>query len=183
MISRIFSLLDRFRFYLKENTFKGCQTKPLSLPLSVLAIVAFYITTAIGFGLSSGLFEVKVIPLELALKFLVTSFIFPSFLEEIVFRGMLIPINTAEKDIRNILVYSLISTAAFVLWHPLNALTINPGGQAYFLDGRFLLIVFSLGITCSLTYSYSKSIWIPVTIHWLTVIVWVCFLGGRNLLL
>ena len=183
MLSKISRLSDRFIFYLKKNTLKGCKEKPLRLPLTIFIVGAFYATTAIGFGLSSGLFEIRIIQLELALKFLVTSFIFPSFLEEIVFRGMIIPRDTVEQGIRNIFAYTLLSAALFVLWHPLNALTINPGGQAYFLDGRFLLIVFSLGITCSLSYIYSKSIWIPVTIHWLTVIVWVCFLGGRNLLL
>ena len=46
-----------------------------------------------------------------------------------------------------------------------------------------LLIVALLGITCSVSYVLSRSLWTPIIIHWLTVVVWVIFLGGRNKLL
>ncbi|MCI5125432.1 MAG: CPBP family intramembrane metalloprotease, partial [Candidatus Electrothrix sp. AR5] len=46
----------------------------------------------------------------------------------------------------------------------------------------FLVIVFCLGIVCSLAYILSRSLWVPIIIHWLTVVIWVLFLGGRNLL-
>jgi predicted Abi (CAAX) family protease len=29
----------------------------------------------------------------------------------------------------------------------------------------------------------SRCLWMPIIIHWLTVVVWVIFLGGRNKLL
>jgi predicted Abi (CAAX) family protease len=70
-----------------------------------------------------------------------------------------------------------------VAWHPLNALTINTGAQEVFLNPSFLVVVFCLGLACSLSYIYSKSLWAPVVIHWLTVFIWVFFLGGRNLML
>ncbi|MCW5214835.1 CPBP family intramembrane metalloprotease, partial [Desulfobulbus sp. US5] len=82
-----------------------------------------------------------------------------------------------------ILFSTLLSAILFTLWHPLNALTVNPGAQALFCDPYFLVIVFCLGIVCSLTYILSRSLWVPIIIHWLTVVVWVIFLGGRNLLL
>jgi predicted Abi (CAAX) family protease len=75
------------------------------------------------------------------------------------------------------------STLLFVAWHPLNALTINPSAPALFLDPAFLLISAALGITCGYSYVVSKSLWVPVLIHWATVVVWVFFLGGRNLVL
>jgi predicted Abi (CAAX) family protease len=82
-----------------------------------------------------------------------------------------------------IIAYIAISTAVFVLWHPANALTINTAAVPVFLNTAFLLIVALLGITCSVSYVLSRSLWTPIIIHWLTVVVWVIFLGGRNLLL
>jgi len=82
-----------------------------------------------------------------------------------------------------VLLFTLLSATLFTLWHPLNALTINPGAEALFCNPGFLLIVFCLGGVCSLSYIASRSLWVPIIIHWLTVVVWVLFLGGRNLLL
>ncbi|WP_366517676.1 CPBP family glutamic-type intramembrane protease [uncultured Marinobacter sp.] len=45
------------------------------------------------------------------------------------------------------------------------------------------IIVGDMGITCGYAYVLSRSIWVPVIIHWVTVTVWVLFLGGRNLVL
>jgi predicted Abi (CAAX) family protease len=87
------------------------------------------------------------------------------------------------KGTKAVLLFTLLSAILFTLWHPLNALTINSGAQAFFYDPYFLAIVFFLGIVCSLTYILSRSLWVPIIIHWLTVVVWVIFLGGRNLLL
>ncbi len=110
-------------------------------------------------------------------------FVFPSLLEGAFFRGILIPNDAASKSKPRIVVHVVVSTAAFVLWHPANALTINKTAAAIFLDPAFLLIVTLLGITCSISYVLSRSLWTPVIIHWLTVVVWVIFLGGRNKLL
>jgi len=63
------------------------------------------------------------------------------------------------------------------------ALTIDPKVNPFFLNLNFLLIVFLLGITCSLGYILSRSIWVPVIIHWLTALVWLLFLGGGSLAL
>nr|VFJ58292.1 MAG: CAAX protease self-immunity [Candidatus Kentron sp. FM]VFJ58606.1 MAG: CAAX protease self-immunity [Candidatus Kentron sp. FM]VFK11779.1 MAG: CAAX protease self-immunity [Candidatus Kentron sp. FM] len=172
---------NHIRNYIKNNLFIGVRTKP-SLS-NIIAPFVLYSGVAIGYGLLSGLFGFELIESELIFILPITLFLFPSLLEEIVFRGLMIPIDTREKGFKGILGYTLSSTALFVLWHPLNALTINQGAQAFFFDGRFLFIVSLLGLVCSYSYIYSKSIWVPAMIHWLTVVVWVFFLGGRNLLL
>lgn len=110
-------------------------------------------------------------------------FIFPAFLEEAFFRGILIPNKIKEKGGKAVLAATLFSAAAFTLWHPLNALTVNPGAQELFLNPHFLFIVFCLGVSCSLSYIFTQSLWMPILIHWLTVLIWVLFLGGRNLVL
>jgi len=70
-----------------------------------------------------------------------------------------------------------------VVWHPLNALTFNTAANPLFLDPAFLIIVTLLGLTCGYSYALSRSLWVPIIIHWATVTVWVLFLGGRNLVL
>ncbi len=69
------------------------------------------------------------------------------------------------------------------MWHPLNAVTLNRSAIPVFLDPAFLVIVAALGLTCGYSYVVSKSIWVPIFIHWATVVVWVLFLGGQNLVL
>jgi predicted Abi (CAAX) family protease len=76
-----------------------------------------------------------------------------------------------------------ISTLVFVAWHPFNALAFNPTAVPLFLNPWFLVIVGAMGVTCGYAYVLSRSVWVPVIIHWAAVTVWVLFLGGRNLVL
>jgi uncharacterized protein len=169
--------------YLKNNLIGGFKTSPLTeLRLSALAF-AVYVALALAVGFGSGLLAPELAKGKLFLFLPFTLLVFPSLLEEALFRGLLIPRNTRDRGTRQVLFYSLLSSVLFVAWHPLNALTINPGAQEIFLNPWFLLIAFFLGLSCSLGYIYSRSLWVPVLMHWLTVLVWVLFLGGRNLLL
>jgi predicted Abi (CAAX) family protease len=169
--------------YLKNNLIQGFKVSPFRAPLKSLILVPVYICASLAIGFHAGLFSIRIIdsPMLVVLPF--TLFIFPSLLEEAFFRGILIPNNAAAQSKSRIFVYITISTAAFVLWHPANALTINSVAESVFLNPAFLLIAALLGITCSVSYIFSGSLWTPIIIHWLTVVVWVIFLGGRNLLL
>ncbi len=112
-----------------------------------------------------------------------TLLVFPSLLEELFFRGVLIPHPSRGVPPGPKYAAIALSTAAFVLWHPLNALTINTTAAGVFTDARFLAIVVVLGVACGIAYAETGVIWIPVAIHWVSVLLWVCFLGGRNELL
>ena len=169
--------------YLKNNYVPGIKTSPLrSLKFSLVATLIYGLIAAIV-GLNAGLFKVQLIDLSFAWFLPFTLFVFPSFFEESFFRGILIPNNAKERGLKYVLVMALISSVLFVAWHPLNALTINKGAQELFLNPYFLFDVFCLGMACSLSYIYSRSLWSPVIIHWLIVIIWVFFFGGRNLVL
>ena len=162
---------------------QSLRVSPLKAPLKSLIPVPIFVCVSLAIGLYAGLFSICIIdsPMLAVLPF--TLFIFPSLLEEAFFRGILIPNDATSQSKRRIITYIVISTAAFVLWHPANALTINRTAAGIFLDPAFLLIVTLLGITCSISYVFSRSLWTPIIIHWLTVVVWVIFLGGRNKLL
>lgn len=96
---------------------------------------------------------------------------------------MLVPRDLLAYPVNRQVKILVMDAAVFVLWHPINALTINPTARGVFLDPVFLLIVFVLGLVAGVGYAASRSIWVPVIMHWLTVIVWVMLLGGRNLVL
>lgn len=169
--------------YLADNYMVGFKTSPLHGLRFSIGIISVYAFVAALVGFWSGLFTIQLIDSKIAFILPFTLFIFPSFLEESFFRGIIIPVNTREKGINHIAGFTLISSLLFVIWHPLNAVTINPGARTIFLNPYFLIVAFCLGIACSLTYIYSKSLWVPVIVHWLTVFVWIFFLGGRNLIL
>jgi CAAX protease family protein len=169
--------------YLKTNLVEGFRTSPLRAPLKAWSLVPFYAAISLAVGFSSGLLRFELISAKLAPLLLITLFVFPSLLEEAFFRGVLIPRDSFERGATRSILAIGWSTLMFVAWHPLNATTINPSAPALFLDPAFLLISAALGITCGYGYVVSKSLWVPVLIHWATVVVWVFFLGGRNLIL
>ncbi len=169
--------------YLKNNYVVGIKTSPLRALRFTTAVTSVYGLIATFIGINSNLFKFSTIESGITFFLPLALFIFPSFLEESFFRGVLIPNNTKEKGLKSVILISLLSSILFVVWHPLNALTINTSAQVMFLNPSFLIVVFCLGLACSLSYIYSKSLWAPVMIHWLTVVIWVFFLGGRNLIL
>jgi predicted Abi (CAAX) family protease len=169
--------------YLKNNLLLGLKTSPSSGVKYSLGIAVSYALIAFAIGSSTDLFRYEFIDSDLILLLPLTLFIFPSLLEESLFRGVLIPNKTKEKGVQFTLWITLLSTVSFVVWHPLNALTINTAAQGFFLNPFFLAVVFFLGLACSLSYIISQSLWVPVILHWLTVLVWVYCLGGRNIVL
>ncbi|MFP4262217.1 MAG: type II CAAX prenyl endopeptidase Rce1 family protein [Halomonas sp.] len=169
--------------YLQKNLVESFRRSPFRAPLLAWAPVPFYATASLAIGFCSGLFRLELISSEWVLVLPFTLLLFPSLLEEVVFRGLLIPRETIERGRWQVVKAMAGSTLLFVLWHPLNAVTFNRSAMPIFLDPAFLVVVALLGITCSYGYVVSKSIWVPVLIHWATVVVWVFLLGGRNLIL
>lgn len=169
--------------YFKYNLIGGLRALPRrGIGVSVVCFLV-YVAMAVPIGFGSGMVKPVLASWESFLYMPLALMVFPSLLEEAFFRGLLIPRNTRDGGIGRIIFFCLFSSLVFTVWHPLNALTINPGGREFFLDPWFLLITFLLGLSCSVGYIYTRSLWTPVVMHWLTVVVWVLFLGGRNLLL
>lgn len=169
--------------YLRENLWNGLKTSPFKGPARAWALFPVLAAVALGVGFAAGLFRFAVLPLPTAALLTVTLFVFPSLVEEAVFRGLLIPRDVAQRGFGRAAANVALSTLIFVAWHPLNALVFNHSAVSIFLNPWFLLIATVLGVTCGYAYVVSRSIWVPVIIHWATVFVWVIFLGGRNLVL
>ena len=169
--------------WLKSNYLAGLKVGPMNNWQSGLRLVPVYAVLAGAIGFGSGMFQVQFLTGTPLLYLPITLFLMPSFLEESFFRGILIPNDAVERGRAKAWTYILISTAAFVLWHPLNALLYNHAAASFFFNPWFLLTATLLGLTCGYSYVHSRSLWQPILIHWLTVVVWVIFLGGRNMIL
>ena len=175
-------VVPRFRSLLAD-LIVAIKTPPTANVPECLRIVLAYSVAALAIGFGSGIYTVQMLDVQKFWYLPLTLLLFPSIPEEFFFRGLLIPRNAAHLPWQRSVSYVVFSAFAFTIWHPLNALTVNPSAQAFFLNPFFLVIVFLLGLACGYCYLLSRSIWVPVLIHWLTVVVWVLFLGGRNLVL
>jgi predicted Abi (CAAX) family protease len=101
-----------------------------------------------------------------------TLFIAPALGEELLFRAALIPRQGPRRQ------WIALSVVLFVLWHPLQAVTIGPPWAGAFLDPWFLIAVTILGVALARTYAVTDSIWPSVVAHWAVVLTWKAFLGG-----
>ncbi len=177
--------MKSFKQFLLRNPLAGLRTSPFRVPLVSWVPLIVYTLIALPAGFLGGLFTPQLInaPMPLMAALPVTLFIFPSLLEELVFRGLLIPRDVLKLGFPSAFRAVLLSTALFVAWHPIGALTVNPASREFFLDPLFLIITAALGLACGFGYVLSGSLWVPVIFHWLTVLIWVFLLGGRNMVL
>jgi predicted Abi (CAAX) family protease len=104
----------------------------------------------------------------------------PSLIEETLFRAALLPHPLEGLNGWDSLAWGALSVGLFVAWHPLAGRLWYRQGRRLFDDGRFLLLASLLGVVCVIAYQATGSIWPPVLIHWLVVLIWLELLGGRS---
>ena len=139
-----------------------------------------YAVVAVLIGTFGGIFEYRILRSNITLILPFTMFLFPALLEEAFFRGVLIPRSTFDQGIVKVTSAIVLSSVLFVMWHPVYALLLQHGAQKFFFDPWFLVVTFLLGVACGTAYVTTRSLWVPIIMHWLTVVVWVLFLGGWN---
>jgi predicted Abi (CAAX) family protease len=98
--------------------------------------------------------------------------------EELFFRVLFLPQTHASATLAVQWFWGGFSLVIFIIYHPLNALSFYPQGRLLFFQPMFLLLAGFLGVACILAYLQSGSFWLPVGIHWLTLLVWLLLLGG-----
>jgi predicted Abi (CAAX) family protease len=109
-------------------------------------------------------------------------FVHPALFEELVFRGLLLPRRAESMGRGRLVVVAGTALLAYVASHPVNAILLRPDALILFESPAYLVLTALLGLTCTATYLMSRSIWPPVLVHWLTVIVWIWFFGGQAML-
>jgi len=106
----------------------------------------------------------------------------PSLAEECVFRVMMLSHKSEKSSIQKKWFLTILSLTAYVIYHPLNALTLYKAAYPTFFNLTFLLLTTYLGIICSWIYLKSGSIYPSVFMHWIVVIIWLFVFGGYNIL-
>ncbi len=173
----ITGMIGRTATWLKQNPIAGLRAPARPVPLHVVVLTSVYGLVAVGIGLSTGLlhpawpalWQVVVLPLLLI--------VYPSLLEELFFRGVLMPRSLLDAPRWKQGAALAASTAIFVAYHPINAATLSLSDTSMFSDPAFLGIVTMLGLVCGYAYLRTGSLRIPVAIHWATVLVWNLALG------
>ncbi|AOX01138.1 abortive infection protein [Moorena producens PAL-8-15-08-1] len=119
----------------------------------------------------------------IVLKIMITALFTPAILEEIFFRVLLLPHPSENPSLISLSAWSTVSLLIFVIYHPLNAITFYPAARETFFKPIFIFLATLLGISCTIAYLQSGSIWTAVFIHWLFVVIWLIGLGGKKRLL
>ena len=151
------------------------------LALAALLLGA-YAGIALPLGHTSGFLSAPVAALRplLLLQRAPALLLTPTLVEETLFRAALLPHPLEGLGAATSLAWGAMSVGLFVAWHPLAGRLWYPRGRRLFDDGRFLLLAGLLGLTCVIAYQLTGSIWPPVLIHWLVVLIWLELLGGRR---
>lgn len=167
--------------YVRENLIAGLRTSPFKV-VQVWWILPIYAVLALILGWSTGFLRFAPLDSRLAWVLPFTMILTPSLVEEALFRGLLLPRDTGERGIGVAAIWVCVNTALFVAWHPLVALA-RPAVADVFNDPAFLAVVALLGLACGAAYLWSRSLWVPVILHWATVVPWALWMGGRNIIL
>jgi len=139
-----------------------------------VALVVGTLMAALGFA--TGLYALTPTTPGLPLRLLTVLFV-PALGEEIPFRGLLVPGPEARRPYAAI----AISTALYVAWHRLEALTFLPHATM-FLRPDFLACTAILGLGCAVMRWRTGSLWPAVLLHGGFVVVWQTWLGGVSAL-
>jgi predicted Abi (CAAX) family protease len=152
--------------------------------LNCLLVYAAFLVCALPLGLMTGVVRLSPasLPPATAIGIAVVALLHPAFVEELIFRALLIPRRIRELAAGRALLIAALALAAYVASHPLNAVLFRPSALAIFSNPAYLLLAALLGVACTIVYALSGSIWPAVLLHWITAVVWILVLGGQALL-
>ncbi|OLP16372.1 hypothetical protein BST81_21525 [Leptolyngbya sp. 'hensonii'] len=150
----------------------------------VVGLLCLYATIALPLGFAFGLLQIDLAPLQPAalVRLLLTLWITPALLEELVFRVLWLPHPSQQILAQRWWLWASIGLILFILYHPLNAFFFYPPGRSVFYRPLFLFLAGLLGLACTFAYQCTGSLWAATVIHWTIVVVWLLGLGGLQLL-
>jgi predicted Abi (CAAX) family protease len=166
---------------LKQRILKALGTVPNPRGWAETGVIMLaFAALSLPIGLASGLLEPgwPDTPIPKLLAFAGVALFLPGFFEELFFRVLLLPHADEDASLAGKIVWGAVSLALFIASHPVNAWVLRPSMRAVFCDPAFLTSAGLLGTACTLAYWRTGSIWPPVMMHWLTVVLWRTVLGG-----
>ncbi|MEB3200003.1 MAG: CPBP family glutamic-type intramembrane protease [Synechococcaceae cyanobacterium] len=146
-----------------------------------LALLGLFTLLSVPTGLASGFLRpTRALPPPALLgQRALALLLMPSLVEELLFRVTLLP-RGLSLPAPSLGAWLALSLGLFVAYHPLAARLWYPPGRSLFRDARFLIPCTWLGLACGLAYLFSASLWPPLLLHWVVVLVWLELLGGRS---
>jgi predicted Abi (CAAX) family protease len=108
-------------------------------------------------------------------SFILDSFkllLLPGFLEEVIFRVCLIPHPLEMVSSQLWFIAATISLFLFIIAHPINALILYKAANPTFLRPIFLFLAGLLGLSCTIIYQLTGSLWVIMLFHWIVVMIW-----------
>jgi predicted Abi (CAAX) family protease len=170
MKHRSFSWFRRLKYRLYAGFVTRPQRKDLGFAIVCLLL---YSVIYLPIGLSIGFLHWQPEPNPWQwFNVMLAALIMPGLSEELVYRVILIPHPTEPIGpiFRQRLIF--LSWILFLLAH------FHPGSPTFFHQPPFLIGAGLLGILCTLSYLQSRSIWMPMFIHWTIVVNWLLIWGG-----
>lgn len=143
------------------------------------ALLGLYTLIALPLGLRFGFIqrEMQTSP-RVVREIMIVALLSPALSEELIFRVLLLPHASEHLSGLALLFWGVGGLIVFILYHPLNGISFFPAGRQTFFNPVFLGLAALLGVICTLAYWQSGSIWPPVALHWIVVVVWLLTLGG-----
>lgn len=108
-----------------------------------------------------------------------SAFVFPTLLEEVLWRGAFLPTPTTTNH-STILPWACVVLVAHVLSHPLMAATLWPRGRGIFQDWKFLLLATIVLGGSTVSYVVTGSAWAAAVTHCVPVALWRDFFGAER---
>jgi len=148
--------------------------------LIVAVTLLIYSAIALPLGFLSGFlrFNFSHINLPKQLFTGLKASIIPAFLEEFVFRVLMLP---HPIELVNWITWSLWAAFClllFVVYHPFNAKTFYKAGMPTFFQPVFLALTALLGLACAIAYALTGCLWTIFCIHSIILLVWLLGFGG-----
>ncbi len=171
------SEMSRISGYFAENVLESLRQRPGRLTPAEWLAVAGYVALAAAIGFGTGMFQLGWPSLGQLLILPPLLLLYPSIVEEALFRGLLLPRLLHEASVRAKALALVASTLIFVAWHPLNHYLIGISDTSLFIKPGFLVIVAALGLLSGYLSLRTRSLWPAILLHWATTVVWNLFLG------
>jgi predicted Abi (CAAX) family protease len=175
------SSLNNLTSLMKSRLINSILTLPSNNDwLWTITLLLIFSSIVIPLGFRSGFlrYEIPVISWKVRFRIIALTLLFPATAEEVFFRILLLPHKFEQVSLITKCLSGSISLVLFVIYHPLSAALLFRNAKETFTNLTFLTCAALLGIVCTMAYLKSGSIYPPMMLHWLFVLVWLLGLGG-----
>src|SRR5579864_1228594 len=141
--SRAYDIRDALRTVPTADAWRRCAL-----------VYALFLAVALPLGLWSGLLRPSRPPLTLSAALMLAANIalYPAFVEELVFRALLLPRRADRVSRPRLAVTAAIALFLYVAAHPITATLFWPAVLRVFTDPVYLSLATLLGLTCTGAY-------------------------------